>query len=179
MFRTSKCSSSGRYVHAVWWYFFHGENVIKEQNMSPQIKTCHHKSKHVTINQNMSPHIKTCHHTSKHVTTNQNMSPQIKTCHHKSKHVTTPQNMSLKIKTTLHFYWYLMKLIFYTCGLGSSVGIATDYGLDCPGSNPGRDEIFRSSRPALCPTQPPVKWVPGLPRGRSAAGACCWPLTAF
>jgi len=23
------------------------------------------------------------------------------------------------------------------CGPGSSVGIATDYGLDCPGSNPG------------------------------------------
>ena len=26
---------------------------------------------------------------------------------------------------------------------GSSVGIATDYGLDGPGSNPGGDEIFR------------------------------------
>jgi len=30
-----------------------------------------------------------------------------------------------------------------TCGPGSSVGIATDYGLDGPGSNPGGDEIFR------------------------------------
>jgi len=38
------------------------------------------------------------------------------------------------------------------CGPGSSVGIATDYGLDGPGSNP---EIFRPSRPALGPTQPP------------------------
>ena len=47
----------------------------------------------------------------------------------------------------------------------SSVGIVTDYGLDCPGSNPGGDEIFRSSRPALGPTQPPVKWVPGVSRG--------------
>jgi len=46
------------------------------------------------------------------------------------------------------------------CGPGSSVGIATDYGLDGPGSNPGRDEIFRPSRPALGLTQPPVKWVP-------------------
>ena len=29
-------------------------------------------------------------------------------------------------------------------GPGSSVGIATDYGLDGPGSNPGGDEIFRT-----------------------------------
>ena len=47
----------------------------------------------------------------------------------------------------------------------SSVGIATDYGLDGPGSNPGGDEIFRPSRPALGPAQPPVQWVPGLSWG--------------
>ena len=50
-------------------------------------------------------------------------------------------------------------------GPGSSVGIATDYGLDGPVSNPGGDEIFRPSRPALRLTQPPVKWVPSLSRG--------------
>jgi len=44
------------------------------------------------------------------------------------------------------------------CGPGSSVGIATDYGLDVPGSNPGDDQIFPPSRPAVGPTQPPVQW---------------------
>ena len=51
------------------------------------------------------------------------------------------------------------------CGPGSSVGIVTDYGLDDPGSNPGGDGIFRPFRQALRPTQPPVKWVPGLSHG--------------
>ena len=45
----------------------------------------------------------------------------------------------------------------YIYGPGSSVGIATDYGLDRPGSNPGGDEIFRPSRPALGSTQSPVQ----------------------
>jgi hypothetical protein len=47
-----------------------------------------------------------------------------------------------------------MKTLCYLRGPGSSVGIATDYGLDGPGSNSGGDEIFRPSRSALGPTQP-------------------------
>ena len=65
----------------------------------------------------------------------------------------------------------MLPYTYFTClvsGPGSSVGIATDYGLGGPGSqkkNPGGDEIFRPSRPVLGSTQPPVKWVPGLSRG--------------
>ena len=55
-----------------------------------------------------------------------------------------------------------------SCGPGNSVGIATDYGLDGPGSNSGGDEIFRPSRPTLRPTHPPVKWVSVLSRVRAA-----------
>ena len=59
------------------------------------------------------------------------------------------------------------------CGSGSLVSIVNDYRLEGPGSNPSGDEIFCPSRPALGPTQPPVKWVLGLSWGSSAAGACC------
>ena len=51
-------------------------------------------------------------------------------------------------------------------GPGRSVCIATDYGLDGPGSNPGGDENFRPSRLALGPTQPPVKWYRVFPGGK-------------
>jgi hypothetical protein len=51
-------------------------------------------------------------------------------------------------------------------GPGSSVGIATAYGLDGPGieSRWGRD-FPHLPRPALRPPHPYVQWVPGLSRG--------------
>ena len=45
-------------------------------------------------------------------------------------------------------------VVFGKCGPGGSVCIATDYGLEGPGSNPGGDEIFRPSKPTLGSTQP-------------------------
>jgi hypothetical protein len=52
-------------------------------------------------------------------------------------------------------------------GPDSSVGIATDYGLDGPGieSRWGRD-FPHLYRPTLGSTQPPVQWVPGVMSGR-------------
>jgi len=66
--------------------------------------------------------------------------------------------------THTHIYIYIYVCV---CGGGpdSSAGIATDYGLEGPGSNPGGDENFLPSRPALELTHPRVKWVPGLSRG--------------
>jgi hypothetical protein len=60
----------------------------------------------------------------------------------------------------------ICKLYMPYGGPGSSVSIATGYGLDGPGieSQWGRD-FLHLSRPALGPTQPPVQWVPGLSRG--------------
>ena len=67
---------------------------------------------------------------------------------------------ALHVCTHVHTHTHI-----YVCGPGRSVGIATDYGLEGPGSNPSGDEIFLPSRPALGPPHPPVQWVPGLSRG--------------
>jgi hypothetical protein len=51
------------------------------------------------------------------------------------------------------------------CGPDSSVSTVTDCGLDGLGIESQWGEIFRPSKPALGPTQPPVQCVPGLSRG--------------
>jgi len=58
----------------------------------------------------------------------------------------------------------MQRVSYIYCEPSSSVGIATDYRLNGPGSNPGGDETFRPTVPALGTAQPPVKWVTGLSR---------------
>ena len=62
-------------------------------------------------------------------------------------------------------YIQLWNGTLYMSGLGSSVGIATDYGLDDPGSNPSGDEIFPPVQTGAGAHPVPVKWVPGLSQG--------------
>ena len=62
---------------------------------------------------------------------------------------------------------------FNTCD--AHIIIATDYGLDGPGSNPGEDEIFRPSRPALGAHPASCTMGNGSFPGVEAVGAGGWP----
>jgi hypothetical protein len=51
------------------------------------------------------------------------------------------------------------------------LGIATRYGLDWPGIEfRWRQDFPHPFKPALGPTQPPIRWIPGLSRGWIAHG---------
>jgi hypothetical protein len=66
---------------------------------------------------------------------------------------------------------YILLYTYTVSGPGSSVGIATDYGLDRPGieSRWGGD-FPHLSRPALGPTQPPRTMGAGSPGGKERPG---------
>jgi hypothetical protein len=63
-------------------------------------------------------------------------------------------------------------VLYILSGPGSSVDIATGYGLDGPGiESRWEGEIFRicPDRP-WGPIQPPVQWIPGFSRGKERPG---------
>ena len=66
---------------------------------------------------------------------------------------------ALSIVTSNFLFKNVKYLIFLTVGRDNSVGIATHCGLNGPGIFP------HPPRPSLGPTQPPIRWVPGLSRG--------------
>jgi len=83
------------------------------------------------------------------------------------------QHVTKYVRIYIYIYICVCVCVCVCVGRVAQSVYRLSYGLDGSGSNPGVGEIFRPSRPALGPAQPPVKWVPGFSRGYSAAGACC------
>jgi hypothetical protein len=73
---------------------------------------------------------------------------------------------AIHVRAVNYYYYYYYMYTYIIYGPGSSVGIATCYGLNGSEieSRWGRD-FQHLSKPALGPTQPPVQWVLGLSRG--------------
>ena len=62
-------------------------------------------------------------------------------------------------------YSFIAKSSVFLVGRVAQSVYRLSYGLDGPGSNLGGDKIFRLSRTAMGPTQPPVQWLSGISRG--------------
>ena len=88
------------------------------------------------------------------------------------KKVTKPYHYRPTCSEELHSYnIFTTHFTYFNSGPDSSVSIVTDYELDGPGSNPGGDEVFRSSRPALGPHPASRTMGTGSFEGVEAPGA--------